>query len=179
MKIIISNIFLLAAFSSCISLNSTGFYSLSKEEQQHVKRCNTPIKNLTADKNTYMVNAGQVKEHLKDIKHAVVYSYLSFCHSENCVSPSKAEQICKSKGYNLILISGTYENLSLVHGNAIPTLAIDPEAYGTDNYQKLNKLFYNELTGTNEKERDFGSFYVFENGTFIKTYENLNDIPSI
>ncbi len=75
------------------------------------------------------------------------------------------------------MIAGTYENLSLAHGNTIPTLAIDPETYGTDNYQKLDRLFYNELTGTNEKERDFGSFYVFENGTFIRTYKDLNDIP--
>lgn len=170
-------VIILNVITSCISLNSTGYYTLSEEERSQVKKPDGNIGQLTADGNTYIVNAGQVKEYIKNVRHAVVYSYLSFCRSEQCVSPVQAEHICKEKGYSLILIAGTYENLSLAHGNTIPTLAIDPKTYGTDNYQKLDRLFYNELTGTNEKERDFGSFYVFENETFIRTYGDLNDIP--
>lgn len=170
-------VIIINVITSCISLNSTGYYTLSKEERLHVKKPDGNIGQLTADGNTYIVNAEQVKEYIKNVRHAVVYSYLSFCRSEHCVSPVQAEHICKEKGYSLLLIAGTYINLPLARGNAIPTLAIDPETYRTDNYQKLDKLFYNELTGTNEKERDFGSFYVFENGTFIRTYRDLNDIP--
>jgi len=162
-----------------MSINSSGYRYLSENEKQHVHKCYTIVANLADDENTYMVNAGQVKECLAGIKYAVVYSYLHFCRGEHCVSPLKAEELCNEKGYRMLLISGTYEELSLTHGTTSPSLAIDPEAYGTDNYQKMHRLFYDELTGVTDKERGIGSFYVFKNGRFIKTYNDLKDLPNI
>lgn len=163
-------------FTSCvIAINDAGYRFLPSEQKQRVVKCDRPIDSLRYDGKVYQVDAAMVRKYVESRGDVIVYDYLPFCSSEYCINPKAAEQICREHGYTLCLVLGSYNNMSIVPELGVPVLAIDTEAYGTNNYKRLGRKFGDELTGTEYKTRGYGSFHRFSHGRYVKTYDDIND----
>lgn len=183
-KMILSSLFTAAALSvfltSCglIEINGSGYRSLGQAEKARVKVCDQPIDSLKDDGNVYQVTAGQVKDYLKCHDDVIIYKWLSFCRSVYCVSPAHAKKVCEERGYTFCLVACDYEYIDRIFGSGIPALAIDINAYGTDNYKKYTKYFFRELVGADFDETS-GLFHRFHKGRYVESYDSVDDVKQL
>lgn len=173
---LLSGALITMTFTSCVVvINDAGYSFLPAEEKQRVVKCDRPIDSLRYDGKIYQVDASMVWEYVEGKGNVIVYNYLPFCSGEYCINPKAAEQICSEHGFGFCLVASSYDKLSLVPELGVPVLAIDTDTYGTNNYKRLGRKFYDELTGTTYKARGYGSFHRFDNGHYVKTYNDIND----
>ncbi len=159
-----------------ISINESGYKSLSKENKARIVRCDRPIDSLTYNSRIYQIDTEQMRQYLNRHGDVIIYGYASFCHSENCINPRMAEKLCKENDFGFCLIIETYDYLERIPNMEVPILSIYQERYHTDKTPKYCEMFYKDLTGTTYEERGYGRFYHFKYGKFIKAYDNINDV---
>ena len=169
-------IFIAVGISSCfIQINTSGYEALSAEDKAKVRLCAVPVDSLRADGNIYQITARQLEKYLERHADVIVYEYRSFCTGPDCVSPVVAEQVCRERGYVFCLVAVTYDYLVNSEGVTCPRLVINMDAYGTDNYKKYSRSFFNELIGQ-PSEDVAGAFHYFHDGRYICTYKSVYDI---
>lgn len=160
-----------------IEINGTGYTSLGPVEKAHVKKCTEPIDSLKDDGNVYQVTASQVKEYMQKHDYVIIYRWFSFCQSEECVNPAYAKKVCEERGYTFCLVAGDYDHMDRAFGLGFPVLAIDRDAYGSDNYKKLAKKFYGELLGNRyDKTKGEDLFYKFHKGQYVESFPGIKDV---
>ena len=163
------------SLSACVSVNSSGYESLTAVQKDNVVKCTVPIGDLDNDGKVYQITVAQLKGFLSKQDSVIVYEYLPFCDSKNCVSPALAEEVCANKGYAFCLVASTYDGLLGNHALRHPILVIDFTPYHTNNYKKYGRAFYDELTGKSFAERGVGRFHLFIKGTYQSTHSNVYD----
>jgi len=161
---------LIFSLSACVSVNGSGYESLTDAQKGKVVRCESSIGRLGNGHSVYQITVAQLKEYLDKQDSVIVYEYLPFCSSENCVSPILAEKLCTSKGYSFCLVATTYDGLFGIGELHHPILAIDFAQYHTNNYKKYGRAFYKELTGKSLSERGYGRYHLFVKGKYQATY---------
>lgn len=171
---LISGLILLITYG-CISINQDGYKELSAEERAKIVKCENGIDDcLGSGANVYAIRAEQLLEYLGTRRGTVlVYEYIPFCTSKNCKSPVSIENLCKNKGMECVVVSCSYERLNLLESLQGAPLVVDYEAYGTHNYQKLARLFFDRLTGTTQKARNYAGYHLFKDGKYIKSFKDV------
>lgn len=158
-----------------IEINGSGYKGLSMEDKANVKVCLVPIDSLKTDSKVYQVTANQVKNYLNAHGDVILYEWRSFCKSKACISPSQAEKVCNEKGYEFCIVACDYDYLGKGINIGVPLLAINMNAYGTDNIKKYTHKFFSELLGE-RSYKDLGVFHRFSYGHYVCSYENVDDI---
>ena len=172
---------LLGWLTGLIHINGSGYADLTPEQRQRVLKCHHPIDEVRNDGNLYQINHQQVADLIKRKHNVVVYLYLPFCSSEDCISPIEAERVCTQKGYYFCLVGGVYDGLEPLQGSSLkaPILVIDHTFYHTDNYQHYCREFEKLLTGQDYDQRGFGAFHTFAGGAFKHSYDKVSQIPAL
>ena len=165
------------AFTSCglIEINGVDYSSLTREEKQHVLKCDKPIDSLRCDGYVYQINVEQMKKYLQNHEDVIVYQYSSFCASDDCISPYAAEKISNIFGFDFCIVADSYDYLFLTDDIKAPMLIPDHELYKTQKIGKLNRRFYDELTGVTKEERGYNRFFYFRRGEYVCSYGSLKE----
>lgn len=179
MKRLFIYLFAATMLTSCgiclVEINGNGYRWLKPEERERVMVCNQPIDSLHCDGNVYQINVQQMRDYLSRHENVIVYEYASYCSNEDCISPNLAEKVCEKYGFDFCLLAESYDNILFIKDIKAPVLTINHELYGTYKTRKLKRLFFDELTGTTEKERGWNRFYRFQNGKYVCTYGSLKE----
>ena len=165
------------ALTSCglIEINGVDYSSLTREEKQHVLKCDRPIDSLRCDGYVYQINVEQMKKYLQNHEDVIVYQYSSFCASDDCISPYAAEKISNIFGFDFCIVADSYDYLFLTDDIKTPMLIPDHELYKTQKIGKLNRRFYDELTGVTKEERGYNRFFYFRRGEYVCSYGSLKE----
>ena len=173
--------FLIIAF--CILLTScsiggifTDYNKLSKQEKENVVTYAGNISDIRDYTKIYKITVEQVKQYISEKKNVVVYDYVPFCRSENCVSPKILINEAKLKGYDALIITNTYLDAFIAVGNDFPLLVIDNSKYNTKLRGKYTDLFYQNLLGVSLKSINYASYNLFKEGKYTRSYKNSKDI---
>lgn len=124
------------------------------------------------------INHEQLLDELKNHEKALVYSFVNGCTSKYCLPMYMYENWAKENGYKLFLVMLNTDNYK-------ETVLQNPsgQLFVADyNYYKKNKPYKqlkNGLKGVsiNQKYKFEGSLFVFKNGVYQATYQDLNSIP--
>ena len=165
------------ALISCglIEINGVDYSSLTRKEKQHVLKCDKPIDSLRCDGYVYQINVEQMKKYLQNHEDVIVYQYSSFCASDDCISPYAAEKISNIFGFDFCIVADSYDYLFLTDDIKAPMLIPDHELYKTQKIGKLNRRFYDELTGVTKEERGYNRFFYFRRGEYVCSYGSLKE----
>ena len=174
----LSLLFLLSAtLTSCglIEINGISYSGLSKASKERILKCDKPIDCLSCDGNVYQISAQQLKEHLQKHENVILYQYLSYCSNKDCISPYAAEKISNIFGFDFCIVADSYDYLFLTDDIKAPMLIPDHELYKTQKIGKLNRRFYDELTGVTKEERGYNRFFYFRRGEYVCSYGSLKE----
>lgn len=165
----------ICSLTACISVKgvSSGYKKLSPDEKKLIVDYAGKVENLKASDSIYRISAKQLIEYIRLHENVIVYEYLPYCSSENCINPLEFEKYCSARNYKSCVVTSVYDGIFDLKGLTIPILAINNDDYGTDIQIRYTRRFYDELTGTDSKERGCGRFHYFRNGKYIRTLENL------
>lgn len=163
--------------ASCISIGGiySGYNQLSDQQKQRVKELSIPMEEVKADGNIYQIIHEQAMDLIRSQAEVLIYEYTPWCKSEYCANPLEVAERCKESNIFFCLITTTFEDISSLWKIELPIFAIRNEAYGTKVRAKYCRLFFDQLTGVPEKERGFGSFYLFRDGRFVQAYKMYQD----
>lgn len=161
---------------SCIHLNENGYNQLSLSQKELVIETTHPIDSLPSDGKVYLVSAEQMKAYIGQHKKVVVYEFGAYCHSMNCISPDVAESISHKKGYVLCLLLDSFSHFLEFPKINSPVLAPNPEVFGLKQTQSCIDKMIDELTDHKLGKEDYGRYYVFENGQYLRNISSLNDL---
>ena len=165
------------ALISCglIEINGVDYSSLTRKEKQHVLKCDKPIDSLRCDGYVYQINVEQMKKYLQNHEDVIVYQYSSFCASDDCISPYAAEKISNIFGFDFCIVADVYTRLFWITNIESPILTIDFNIYNTQNWKKLSRRFYDELTGVTKDEHKWYRFLYFRRGEYVCSYGSLKE----
>lgn len=173
---ILSLILSLCIFSSCKVVGySDGFNHLSSKEKNNIQVPYSSIDSLKNNGKIYKINVGQLKQALNNKKDAIVYEFITFCTQEYCQNPSVLEKNLKKANCDLYVIATLYDNVFNFNVLNKPIFTIDNSLYNTRVRSKYEKVFFNELTGTTQKQRGWGSYHYFHKGKYITTFNDISD----
>lgn len=161
-----------------VSINTSGYATLTDVQRARVKPCAGAISSLRADSNIYQVTAAQVKEHIAGQGEVIVHEFTPWCNGDQCVIPWAAEKAIRERGYGFCLVAIGYDHPERLAGVSSPKLVINTTAYGTDNFKKYCRKFFGELTGADWRDLQ-GNFHLFKYGRYVYTYNELKDIPAV
>lgn len=162
---------------SCqISGLTSGYNHLSKQQKEKIIDYNGKIDNISDFTNVYNVTVEQVKEYLSNHNNVIIYDYTPFCKSSFCLPLNTLEDICKKNNTDLLVISNIYDDIFLGVTNNFPILMIKTSVYNTKSRAKYIYKFYQSLIGLNQKEIVYASYHYFQNGTYIKSFNDIKDI---
>ena len=162
--------------ASCIHLNENGYDTLSPLQKKLVVETMHPIDSLRSDGKVYLVSAEQMEEYIAQHQKVVVYEFGAYCHSENCISPPLAEKISHTKGYDFCLLLDSYSHFLEFPVINSPMLAPNPRSFGLKQTQLCIEKMIDKLTDHNLGKKDYGRFYVFENGHYVKNLNNIKEL---
>ena len=161
---------------SCIRLNENGYNTLTPSQKELVVETMHPIDSLRPDGKVYLVSAEQMKEYIAQHQKVVVYEFGAYCHSDNCISPPLAEDICHRKGYDFCLLLDSFSHFLEFSVISSPVLAPNPKAFGLKQTQLCIEKMMDELTDHHLGKEDYVRFYVFENGHYVKNLNNIKEL---
>ena len=166
-----------ATLTSCglIEINGISYSGLSKASKERILKCDKPIDSLSCDGNVYQISAQQLKEHLQKHENVILYQYLSYCSNKDCISPYAAEKISNIFGFDFCIVADVYTRLFWITNIESPILTIDFDIYNTQNWKKLSRRFYDELTGVTKDERKWYRFLYFRRGEYVCSYGSLKE----
>lgn len=166
----------LVLISCQISGLTSGYNHLSKQQKEKIIDYNGKIDNISDFTNVYNVTVEQVKEYLLSHKKVIVYNYTPFCKSSLCISPIYLRELCKMKRIDVLIISNIYDDIFMYISKKYPMLAINTKEYKTKYRGKYTECFYFSLTGHTHKELNYANYHYFQNGTYIKSFNDFKDI---
>lgn len=176
-KSILNSLLTCLVLSSCqISGLTSGYNHLSKQEKEKVITYNGKIDDISNYSNVYTVTVEQVKEYLLTHKKVLIYNYTPLCTSSFCVSPISVLELCKRKGIDVLVISNLYDGIFMCTSQVFPMLMINTQEYKTKWRSKYAQSFYFSLTGHTYKELNYTSYYYFQDGAYVRSFENFEDI---
>lgn len=175
MRYITLTLLLICSLSSCVIVDTPGFFSgykdLSKEEKQQVVF--TPPKDdicdKTNDKKIYAITGKQLLNCIKGYDTTVVYLWSPHCSSDACVTMQAAQRYCDKMNYKLYIVAEYYDMDMMTKQHTIPApLFIANHKYYKANYcGKYNRRFTNDLLNgkTLNKEEKYSRFLFFKGDT--------------
>ncbi|MDD7079761.1 MAG: hypothetical protein PUI06_03305 [Prevotella sp.] len=182
MKSIIKSIPLLLSLwafsSSCVRVNQSGITELSSAEKMHVKPLKVAMDSVTRDGNMYQVTAAQVREYLKHKGDVIVYEFMSTCPSEKRVKPNALIKLCRSIGFDVCVISCTYDAVFPLSQYQCPMFVVNTNYYNTENMGEYCSKFYSELCGKNYEEIE-GIYLYFHKGQYVTDFLDVNEIKAL
>lgn len=158
---------------------TSGYNKLTPEEKSKVVDVKASANEAQTDGKVYKLNDKQLSLALSGDENAIVYRYLYYCSSKGCKPLPTIEEICKKHGCKLYIVSVVYDKIFETSGITSPIFIIDDAYYHTTVRDKYERLFFDGLTGTTEKERGYGIYHYFHKGKYVGTYEDCTDIPYI
>lgn len=169
---------MLAALSlaSCITINSSGYTSLSADQKARVVPCQDALEKLPNDGHIYLVTVEQLQQFLNNNDSVLIYEYLASCTSGHCVNPVMVEQDCNNHGVLFCIITESYDGIFALPKMEMPILAIDPKPFGKKITKECNKVFFNALTNSTWETRGYGRYYLFEKGKYVGCYNNYSEV---
>lgn len=171
-------ILVVLSFVSCVRVKGlySGYNHLSSREKEQVVDYNGSIDSLVASDSVYRISARQLLEYVQAHENVIVYDYLPYCSSKDCVSPLVLEQYCRASNYNLCVVASVYDDLFGLGGLSVPVLVINNGSYGTNMQVRYTRRFYSELTGVDDSERGDKRYLYFNKGRFVKAFENIEEM---
>lgn len=168
---------LMCSLTACISVKglNSGYNKLSSGEKKLIVDYAGKVEELGASDSIYRISAKQLREYIQCHESVIVYEYLPYCSSEDCINPLELERYCKDKNYKLCVVTSVYDGIFGLKGLSVPVLAINNDYYGTNLQIKYTRRFYDELTETDFKERGDGRFHYFQNGRFVRTMGSVKE----
>ncbi len=165
-------------FLSCsiVGLNS-GYNHLTENQKKRVVDFDGNFEKLQNDGMVYRITTQQLSDLIKQEEDVAVYEFTPFCRSNYCIPPALFENFCKKKGYRYVIVSVVYDNIIGAYKLEQPLFMIDTKPYGTNIRSKYQRRFFNDLTGTTDKERDYNIFHYFHKGKYVNSYKEYIEIP--
>lgn len=157
------------AICSCISINGTGYSLLSQEERMRIKPCPIDMDSINDFGTLYSITAEETIAYIQQEEKVLVYEYLPFCKSKNCILPETVYDSCTTRGIKCLIISSTYDRLFPLN-NKYPLFVINHSVYKKDNYQANSEKFYRAITKNDSDRRKYSNFHYFENGHYVDSY---------
>lgn len=185
MKKLLTIITLALAMQSCICIKIThpsyveaGFMrDLTSEQKNNVywTSDSTLLSDLTNDGRIYAINPNQMKELLATQEKAIIYRWLTICKSENCTSLGLTQSYCDEKGIELYVITDSYtEAFTQIVSIKNPMFSMNIGYFQTQTKTgEIREEFYKILLGDKYDKKNYGRFYYFENGEFIRQYNDI------
>lgn len=166
------------AFSSCTVVGfSSGYKRLAEEQKQKVIKLDTPLELVTeCNAFVYKLTVEQLNGYIKTHPKVLVHEFTTYCRSQHCVHPYNVSQLCKTKGYDYVVVATLYDYLFNFVGYGFPIFVIDNDVYNTNRRDKYQRLFFDELTGTTEKERNYNIYHVFRDGKYQGALDNITKL---
>ena len=186
MKKLILFVLLALAMQSCICIKiihpsyveASFMRDLTSEQKNNVywTSDSTSLSDLTNDGRIYAINPNQMKELLATKEKAIIYRWLPICKSENCTSLGLTQSYCDEKGIELFVITDSYtEAFTQIESIKNPMFSIDIACFRIEIKDYDDDLFYKELLGDKYDTKNYNRFYYFENGEFVRTYQNIRE----
>ena len=149
---------------------------LSKEEQQKVVWTseNTSICSLENDSLVYAISGEQLKNCISQYDKVIVYYWDAHCSADACHPLSAMQQFCDEQGMEFFVVTEFYMDCFSQIGSlkSHPLLVANERYYGTDKCKKLFELFFTDLIGKENyeknKEISWYRYLYFEHGDFVK-----------
>ena len=184
MKKLLTIITLALLMQSCICIKiihpsyveASFMRDLTSEQKNNVywTSDSTSLSDLTNDGRIYAINPNQMKELLATKEKAIIYRWLPICKSENCTSLGLTQSYCDEKGIELFVITDSYtEAFTQIESIKNPMFSIDIACFRIEIKDYDDDLFYKELLGDKYDKKSYSRFYYFENGEFVRTYQNI------
>ncbi len=126
----------------------------------------------------YEINAGLLKEEMKEQTKSLVYIFANGCTSKECLPLSVYKHYADKNGYNLYLVMSGYWDIdkTLKQKIGLPLYTIDPAYYNTKYSLTYLRKFENELMGipieTKRKDRKIDGTLFFFNFGILDTVRN-------
>lgn len=155
-------------FSSCKIVGySSGYNHLTEEQKQKVVKLDVPLNLVKENSNcVYKLSAQQLNDYIKTRPKVLVHEFTTFCRSQQCVHPYNVSQLCKKKDYDYIVVATLYDYLFKFIGYGFPIFVIDHNVYNTNRRDKYQRMFFDELTETTERQRNYNIYHVFRDGKY-------------
>ena len=169
---------LLAFSSSCVRVNQSGIEDLSSAEKLHVKPLKVAMDSVKRDGNLYQVTAAQVHEYLKSKDDVIVYDFMSTCPSTKRVKPNALVKLCRSIGFDVCVISCTYDAVFPLSQYQCPMFVINTNYYGTEKMGEYCSKFYNELCGKDYEDIE-GVYWYFHKGKYITDLLDVEELKAL
>ena len=161
---------------SCISYNDNGYRMLSQSQKSKIIECSLPIDSLSYDGNVYLVSVEKMRDYISHHTKVLIYEYGAYCKSDFCISPRLAEEKSHAKGYDFCLLLDSYDYLLQFPKTKTPVLAPDPASFGLEPTKACSDKMFKELSDNHLKKEDYGRFYVFKEGQYVKNIINIDDL---
>lgn len=165
-----SSAFCLHFLNSCQVVGLTNDYDKLTDAQLENIVPFTSFKDAVPGK-IYEINAGLLKEDMKERPKSLVYVFANWCTSKDCVPLSVYKHYADKNGYYLYLVMTSYWDLdkTLKQNIDLPLYSIDPAYYHTKYSSSYVRKFMNELmnvpleTKTKDLRMD-GNIFFFNYG---------------
>lgn len=149
---------------------------LSLEEQQKVVWTteDKSICDLENDSLVYAVSGEQLKNCITQYDKVLVYYWDPHCSADACHPLSAMQYFCDEKDIEFFVIVEYYWDCFSQIGSlkSHPLLVANERHYGTDKCRKLDELFFTDLIGKENYERNkeisWYRYAYFEHGDFVK-----------
>lgn len=185
MEKLILFVLLALAMQSCICIKvvhpsyveASFMRNLTSEQKNNVywTSDSTSLINLTNDGRIYAVIPNQIKELLSTKEKVVIYKWLPICSSENSTSLGLTQSYCDEMGIELYVITDSYTEAFLqIESIKNPMFSMNIGYFQTQTKTgEIREEFYKILLGDKYDKKNYGRFYYFENGEFIRQYNDI------
>ncbi|MFC6269598.1 hypothetical protein [Frigoriflavimonas asaccharolytica] len=171
----------LSMISCQINGNFKGLYSYYETTRK--QNPNLFIKNegnicsLPNCQNVYITNGKQLSNCLKNKEKSLIYIWGPKCTSKICIPLDIVQKICTKKNIKLYIVAEYYDSemMDKKYNIEYPIFGIDTEYYKTNVTKKYLNSFLNDLSAEIQVEN---RYLYFEEGKFVKSYEDLNDFEN-
>jgi len=177
MKNILLFSFIILLLNSCQVAGVTNDFDKLSEAQVANLAPFTSFKEAVPGK-VYEINAGLLKEEMKEQHKSLVYVFANWCTSKECLPLSVYKHYADKNGYNLYLVMSGYWDIdkTLKQKIGLPLYTIDPAYYNTKYSLTYLRKFENELMGipieTKRKDRKIDGTLFFFNFGILDTVRN-------
>lgn len=174
---------LICSLSSCVIVNTPGFYSgykdLSDTEKEQVvfTQPTEDICDKTNDKKIYAINGKQLLNCMKSNDTSVVYLWSPHCSSDACITMQVAQRYCDKMNYKLYIVAEYYDMdmMGKQHTTPGPLFIANHKHYKANYCGKYVKRFTNDLLNgkTLNKDEKYSRFLFFKGDELVSGRHRL------
>jgi hypothetical protein len=165
--------------SSCIRIVVKGaqsnYHILAPDQLIKIEGENFCEMKFPKNPSVVLINGLQLKSCIKKCNKALVYIWSLHCKGAFCYSPSFLQNYCNENEIEFFLVIEYCDKLFLENrfGLKKPIFGVDTTYYKTDKVSKYLPKFLFDLTGLKRNEN---RLKYFENGVFVKSLVDINDL---